>query len=207
MTYKGKKKSNVYGSSAGYDLYASLYDESLGFLGSFEKDEILKMFQDLKGKKVLDLGCGTGRLIRDIRNYGGTVVAADISEEMLKIVEKKYPDVEMVCADAKNLPFNEGEFDVVVASFLIVHLKTLEQVFAEVYRVLKDGGIFIVTNINQRKAPKLKLGGREKIVITSYYHRPQDVVKALEGAFFEIEKEKFVEEGGVRINQIVKARK
>lgn len=207
MSYKGKKKSNVFGSSDGYDLYASLYDESLGFLNSFEKDEILKMFRDLKGKKVLDLGCGTGRLIRDIRNYGGTVIAVDISEEMLKIVEKKYPDVEMVCADAKNLPFNEGEFDVVVASFLIVHLKTLEQVFAEVYRILKDGGIFIVTNINQRKAPKLKINGGDKIVITSYYHRPQDVIKALEGAFFEIEKEKFVEEGNAWINQIVKAKK
>ena len=44
-------------------------------------------------------------------------------------------------------------------------------------------------------------------MIQSYYHRPQDVISGLEQAFFKIEKEKFIEEEGVWVNQIVKARK
>ena len=94
-----------------------------------------------------------------------------------------------------------------IASFFIVHLKNLTKTFDEIYRVLKDGGEFVLTNINQRKAPKLDIGSGKKIVIQSYYHRPEDVIKALENSFFKIEKEEFVKDGKAWINQIIKVKK
>jgi len=204
MTYKGKK-SRVCAPEEGYNLYADIYEGDIGYLNSFEKDVLINTLGDLKGKRVLDLGAGTGRMIHHLRNLGATVVAVDVSEKMLERLKKRYADVECHVADVENLPFEDESFDLVLAAFLIVHLGDLTTAFDEAYRVLKPGGYFVVTNINQRRAPKLKLKNGEGIVIDSYYHRPEDVLKALNGSFFEIKKEDFVMEGKAWTNQIIKA--
>lgn len=207
MKKRGERKSNVFESKEGYAIYAPFYDGSLAFLDTFEKNELFTLLGDLSGKKILDSGCGTGRLIHRLMVEGvqpENLIGLDLSEEMLKIAEDKYPKVRFISGDAENLPFEDDSFDVVIASFLIVHLADLEKAFQEAYRVLKAGGIFIVTNINQRKAPKL-LAGKQEFVINSHYHRPEKVLNALEDSFFKIEREKFVEEDGVWINQIIKA--
>lgn len=205
MTYKNRKPSIVHDSKEGYDKYAKFYDKTLEYLDSFEQGKLMAVTGPVKGKKVLDVGCGTGRIIRKLTEKGATVTGLDLSSEMVLVAQKKFPKVKFVEGDIEKLPFNDEEFDVVVASFLIVHLKGLMKAFDEVYRVLKAGGIFVITNINQRKAPKLKMKNRDKIVIDSYYHMPDHVIKALEDSFFFIEKEEFVYESGIWINQIVKA--
>ncbi len=201
-----KKKAKVYLAEEGYDLYAGHYDRTLAHLDSFERYDLFEMLGDVKGKKVLDLGCGTGRMTMNLVKFGAAVTGVDVSEEMLNLARKKCRAAEFVLANSENLPFEEGSFDVVVASFLIVHLKGLEKTFDEVYRVLKPGGVFIVTNVNQRKAPKLSLDKGE-IVIISFYHRPEDVLSAMEESFFEVTEERFVKEDGVWINQILKGKK
>lgn len=205
MSYKGKIKSNVYNSRDGYDLAASVYDRRLKYLNSFEKDVIKKILGKFRGKKILDLGAGTGRLIPYLKDGGAEIFAVDISEKMVELLRKKFPAIEALVADSENLPFKDCSFDFVIATFLIVHLKNLDKTFREVYRVLADGGSFIVTNINQKKAPKIELPDRSKIVIDSYYHRPEDVIKILKNNLFAIEKEEYVYEGDVWINQIIKA--
>lgn len=205
MSYKGKIKSNVYNSREGYNLAASVYDRRLKYLNSFEKDVIKKMLGKFRGKKILDLGAGTGRLIPYLKEGGAKIFAVDISEKMVELLKEKFPKIETLLADNENLPFKDCSFDLVIAAFLIVHLKNLDKTFREVYRVLEDGGSFIVTNINQKKAPKIELTDGSEIVISSYYHRPQDVTKALENNLFTIEKEEYVYENDVWINQIIEA--
>ncbi len=198
--------AKVYKSEEGYNLFADYYDVSLAYLNSFEKDIIFTMMGDVEGKKVLDVGCGTGRMIENLRKFQAKPVGLDISKEMLRIARKKFLGTEFVLGDIENLPFEDDEFDMVLSSFVLVHLGDLRLAFEEVHRVLKDGGVFIVTNINQRKAPKLTMGKKE-IVIKSFYHRPETVIQELKNCFFEIEKEEFVGEGNSWINQIVKVRK
>lgn len=206
MSYIKGDKSNVYESEEGYDLYASEYDKSLGYLNTFEEYELLRLIRDVEGKRVLDLGCGTGRIIKDLKDLGADVVGCDISEKMLEIARKKFANVEFHKADAYDLPFEDKSFDVVVALFVVVHLRDLEKAFDEMYRILKPGGHLIVSNINQRKAPKLKTKDGGEIVINSIYHRPENVIKALEHSFFKIEEEGFVKDGDVWINQLIKAK-
>lgn len=201
----GKKK--VYDSARGYDLYASSYDESLAYLNSFEKGALEKLLGDLRGLKVLDLGCGTGRIIGMLKERGADVTALDISEEMIETVSRKFPDVECVVGDSENLPFADESFDIVLGLFWIVHLKDLRPSFDEVYRVLKDEGRFILSNINQKKAPKLKTKTGEEIVIESYYHMPKHVVEALEKSLFEVMRDEFIYEKDVWVNQILEGRK
>lgn len=108
--------------------------------------------------------------------------------------------------EAEDLPFEDESFDIVIATFLIVHLKSLTRFFDEVYRVLKPNGLFLVTNINQRKAPEIKIG-KDVVEVESYYHRPESVVEELENLAFSVEENKFVKEKEVWVNQIVLARK
>ncbi len=199
------KQSNVFKSDEGYDMYAEFYDQKSAYLNSFEEHVLLKMTKDLKGKRVLDMGCGTGRLISMLQKSGAEVVGLDTSEKMLKIARKKFPNVEFVRGDAKATPFENDSFDAVVAAFLIVHIPNPEFFFEEVYRVLKPGGVFILTNINQRKSPKLLVKDRKEIVIKSFYHLPEHIKKALESNFFKIEKEEFVYEKEQWVNQIIRA--
>lgn len=188
----------------GYNLFAPHYDKKEAFLDSFETNTLGRFFQEAKGKKVLDIGSGTGRTLGDLEKAGAKVVAADISEEMLKIAKKKFSKIETVVADIENLPFKENSFDMVTAFFVIVHLKTLKEAFKEVYRVLKPGGSFILSNINQKKAPVLK-AGKEEIVIDSFYHIPKHVIKSLEENWLEVVQEEYVYAEGIWINQIIKA--
>ncbi len=208
MSYKGKTSiKKIFNSKEGYNLYADLYHNNVVYLNTFEENTVLRFMGNLSNKKALDIGCGTGRLIQDLINSGADVTAIDVSEEMVKIAKNKFRTVNTLVADVEDLPLENDSFDFVVASFLIVHLKDLTKAFDEIYRVLKDGGEFVLTNINQRKAPKLKLESGKEIIIKSFYHRPEDVIKALQYSFFKIEKEEFLREGKTWINQIIKVKK
>ena len=200
------KKIKVFDSEKGYNLAAKEYDKRKTYLDSFEKKQLLPLLGDIAHKKILDVGAGTGRLSVELQKLGAEVTALDVSEEMLGELKRKNKNIETVVGDAEKLQFENETFDIVVAAFLIVHLKDPTRFFDEVYRVLKNGGKFLVTNINQKDPPKIKTSAGE-IVIESFYHRPEKVRGILESLAFGIEKEVIVKEGEVWINQIVLARK
>jgi len=199
-----KAKIKILSSVPGYDLAATVYDKREKYLNSFERERVVEVLGDLKGKEVLDVGAGTGRLSLGLAVAGAEVVALDVSEEMLKILKQKNAHIKTVVGDAESLPFADNVFDIVTAAFLIVHLKEPTCFFDEVYRVLKPNGKFLVTNINQKEPPEVitKAGA---IKIESYYHRPESVREKLEQLAFKIEHEEFIRENGVWINQIVLA--
>ncbi|MBU0546478.1 class I SAM-dependent methyltransferase [Patescibacteria group bacterium] len=201
-----KKKIKIMPSRTGYDLAAAGYDKKEKYLNSFEQNKILPLLGDIRGLKILDAGAGTGRLAVELSRQGAKVFALDVSEEMLKVLSSKDKKIKTVIGDVEELPFEENFFDWIVSAFVIVHLKDPTRFFDEVYRVLKDGGRFLLTNINQKEPPEVDT--REgKIKIESYYHRPEKVREILESLAFTIEKEVFVKEGENWINQIIVAKK
>lgn len=200
------KKIKVFPSGRGYNLAAAYYDEKEKYLNSFEQNKLLPLLGDLAGKSVLDAGAGTGRLAIYMQNKGANVIAFDISGKMLELIRKKSKKIKTIVGDAENMPFDSGSFDAVAAAFLIVHLKNPAGFFDEAYRVLKDGGIFVVTNINQKDPPLVKTEKGE-IIIESFYHRPEKIREILESLAFKIENEIFVREGETWINQIIVAKK
>lgn len=193
-------------STAGYNLAAADYDKKEKYLNSFEKDKFIPLLGDVKGEKILDVGAGTGRAAVSLAKMGAEVTALDVSEQMLKELKKKNPKIQTVIGDAESLPFPDKSFDAVVAAFLIVHLKDPARFFDEAYRVLKDGGMLVISNINQKEPPEVKTSAGV-IKIESYYHRPEKIREILESLAYNIKNEIFVKENDVWVNQIIAAQK
>jgi ubiquinone/menaquinone biosynthesis C-methylase UbiE len=97
------------------------------------------------GSKVLDLGCGTGRLTTELAERGYNVYGADINRDVIGIAIDKAKNINVsahfVTAQAELLPFSEGVFDICIADSVLEHVTDWKKTLAEVARVLKPGGI------------------------------------------------------------------
>lgn len=200
------KKIKILDSAEGYDLAAGDYDKKEKYLNSFEKGKFLSLLPEIKDKKILDVGAGTGRVSLPLALAGAQVTALDVSEKILEVLKRKNKKITTVVGEAENLPFENESFDIVTAAFLVVHLKDPKIFFDEVYRVLKPDGLFLVSNINQKEPPVVKTKEGE-IQIKSYYHRPEKIKDSLQDLAFSIEKEEMIFESEVWVNQIILSKK
>ncbi|MFA4646955.1 class I SAM-dependent methyltransferase [Pyrococcus kukulkanii] len=134
-------------------------------------EPLLLKYMKRKGK-VLDLACGVGGFSFLLEDHGFEVIGIDISEDMIarakRYAQERESKVEFILGDAKNLPFNDREFDYVIFIDSLVHFTPLElnQVFKEVRRVLRPGGKFIIQFTDLRELlPRLK----ESLVVGQEY--------------------------------------
>ena len=102
---------------------------------------VLVDFGDLRGRRVLDVGCGTGRLLAALVDEAhARVWGVDASDEMLGVARETVPaGVGLRRGDAERLPFRDGWFERVVMS-LVVHLVDRPSALAEARRVVPDDG-------------------------------------------------------------------
>jgi len=191
----------------GYSRYAWEYDEQEKYWDSFEKEYLRPYFEMAKGKKVLDAGSGTGRIALKLKKEGAEVTALDISPEMLDILSNKDSEIETVEGEMEEMPFEDESFDMVFSSMAMVHLKKPDIFMDEAYRVLKDGGLFVLVNIHYRK-PLILHDNQGKYTILCYNHFPRHIRECAESLAFGIEEEIIVNEGDdVWVSQILVLRK
>jgi 2-polyprenyl-3-methyl-5-hydroxy-6-metoxy-1,4-benzoquinol methylase len=109
-------------------------------------DDLLHALGDLKGKRVLDLGCGWGNFSVWLAKQGAQVTAVDLSEALLDaarvLAEANGVTCEFRVADIVALPFDDGQFDVVTGIAILHHLseQDVRSAIGECRRVLKSGG-------------------------------------------------------------------
>lgn len=187
----------------GYSRYAKEYDVLKKHWDSFEQDYLKPYIKLAKDKKVLDAGCGTGRLSIKLHKSGANVTALDISPDMLAILNQKQSGIETIEGDMEHMPFEDNSFDMVFSTLAMVHLKKIDTFLDECYRIMKDDGKFILVNIHFRKPMVLKdLDG--KYTIQCYNHFPKHVLKAVHELAFGVEEEIIVTEGDdVWVSQIL----
>ena len=93
---------------------------------------------------VLELGCGEGRVCRDLTARGYRVTGIDVAPTMVRLARESDPAGEYHVADAAALPFADGEFGIVVAYNSLMDADDLEGVVREAARVLERGGRFAI---------------------------------------------------------------
>jgi SAM-dependent methyltransferase len=89
------------------------------------------------GDRVLDVGAGLGDLAAAAARRGAIVTGVDLAPEMVRAARRRHPELTFVEGDAEALPFADGEFDAVVAAFVVNHLPEPERAVAEFKRVAR----------------------------------------------------------------------
>ncbi len=113
-----------------------IYNEFLEMPATFE------LLGNLKGKKVLDVGCGTGIYAKEMTKRGAKVKGFDITPKMLEIAKRENPKLDLRSGSVYNIPFNE-KFDIAIAPLVIEYSRDWNKVFREVNKILKKGSYFI----------------------------------------------------------------
>jgi SAM-dependent methyltransferase len=110
------------------------------------RERLVGAVTDARPRRVLEVGCGWGELAEWIaRATEAEVVAIDLSPRMVELAGARGVDARL--ADVQSLPFDDAEFDVVVAAWMLYHVPDLDRGLAEISRVLRPGGRLVaVTN-------------------------------------------------------------
>jgi SAM-dependent methyltransferase len=96
------------------------------------------------GRATLDLGCGEGRVSRDLAELGHRVTGVDVSPILVDAAREAHSDGRYVVADAAHLPFDDGVFDLVVAYNVLMDVDDLPGAVREAARVLASGGRLVL---------------------------------------------------------------
>jgi len=105
----------------------------------FHRERFMELLPE-PGKLTLDVGCGEGRVTRDLKAQGHRVIGLDVSPTMVANARAADPDGEYQIADGAALPFGEGEADLIVAFMSLHDMDEMPAAVAEAARVLAPGG-------------------------------------------------------------------
>ena len=183
MSYK-KNHIPILEPEEGYDKAYKEYKKFHKFLSDFDKNYWQRFLpRDLKNKVVVDLWCGDGRyadffLSKWVKEF----VCVDISENMLKQAKNSLKKIK----HDLNLPFPfpDNYADVVLSLFTLLHIDNLDNFFSEVYRILKDDGVFILFHHIERKNHTYGFWNQKFKIRTNKWHY-EEIEKKLEYHFFK----------------------
>lgn len=114
----------------------------------YDRPAVLDLVGDVRGLRVLDAACGPGFYIEELLQRGAVVTAFDASEEMVALVRRRVPDQTTRILRAvlgESLPFDDGEFDLVVCALAIHYARDRTKAFGELFRLLMPGGAAVVS--------------------------------------------------------------
>lgn len=155
VPYKTSKLAKKKQVEQMFDTISDKYDHlnrviSFGIDVKWRK-KVVALVRAENPKTVLDIATGTGDLVISLASTNAEkLVGLDISEGMLSVGRKKIAEkslenrIEMIQADSEELPFDADSFDAITVAFGVRNFEHLEKGLAEIYRVLKPGGIFVV---------------------------------------------------------------
>ncbi len=153
----------------------------------FHRDRFLELLPP-PGRLTVDVGCGEGRLARDLKELGHTVVAIDRAPTMVAHAREADPELDVREADAAALPLDDGAADLVVSFMSLMNTDDLDGAVAEAARVLAPGGRYCAAITHP-----LNTAG-------AFTSREADAPFLIEGSYFEpSQKEVPVERDGLEI--------
>lgn len=137
---------NVFDNDEFFEGYKKLRERPNNYNVLVEQPAIQALLPDLKGKTVLDLGCGYGKNCIDFINRGAEkVVGTDISEKMLDIATKEnsHPAITYAPLDMNDLGAFDNTFDLVYSSMAFHYIKDFNKLISNIYRLLNKNGVLL----------------------------------------------------------------
>lgn len=125
-------------------------------------------FSDLSDKKILDVGCGTGGLLRDFIKYGAipeNLYGIDLLKDRITMARYISPNIHFKCGDATNQPYESEFFDIVTQSTVFTSIldeKMRKNIAKEMLRVLKPEGMILWYDYHMNNPGNLDVGGVKK---------------------------------------------
>lgn len=210
---KEAKKNYDYMAEYYHDIRTKRNPEGWFYNELLEMPATLELLGNIKEKKILDFGCGTGIYAKILSNKCAKVKGFDISPKMLEIAKRNNLDLDFRLGSGYKIPFKE-KFDVVNSSLVVHYLDNWDKMLKEVKRVLKKGGYFVFStgnpvtessvSIKKGKNKKKRILGdkdyfkdkkvsaiwdleeKGKLKITSYHRTYESIIKTIIRNGFEI---------------------
>lgn len=149
----------------------------------------LEKLGDVKGKRILDLGCGEGGYSRELARKGAIVTSADCSETFIEYAKSKAKEeklnIEHYVLNANMLNnINDNYYDIVLCSMMLMDVEDLDGTLTGIHRVLKKNGKVFISILHpcfKGKETKWILNDENIEVLVSDYHNPKEWVGEIKG--------------------------
>ena len=109
----------------------------------------------IKGNKILNIACGNGHGSRILSKNQVEVIGIDNSEKAIQTAKRNYKGLRFEIGDAHNIKYKDNFFDSVVSIETIEHVKYPKKFISEIKRVIKKGGIFVISTPNKKVENKV----------------------------------------------------
>ena len=139
-------RHNHYDDPDFFDRYAQMTRSREGLAGAGEWWQLKPLFPPLKGKRVLDLGCGYGWHCKYAADQGAReVLGLDLSEKMIAQARRRnaHPAITYRAMALEEYDYPEGRWDCVVSNLTLHYIADLEDIYRKVRRTLTPGGVFL----------------------------------------------------------------
>src|SRR6516225_8504364 len=136
------------------DVYAAWRASEIGAITEqLQRRLVLGLLGDVRGRRVLDVGCGDGDLALELWRRGAVVTGIDASLYMIDAARaratREGADISFMVGEAASIPFDAERFDVVVAVTILCFVANAAPVFREISRVLCPGGVLVIGELGK----------------------------------------------------------
>ena len=147
-----------------------------------EVETIMRLARLARESTILEVGCGSGELLRRMEGRVRVAAGVDLSSVGLKLARRRKAAV--TCALAERLPFRDGSFDAVVGQHLIEHLPDVAGALSEWKRVLRPAGVLVLVTPNAAHPDATLFEDPTHVHVFT----PADLRSSLERAGFRVEQ-------------------